>query len=96
MANTQTLTIPFHLPSNNKPASSVSDLGKTVSQIIAQKGPFREVTEHSILADDSDKEDAASQYDDSSLEDEVDVTPQKRQEKLWASKTAMIEHWMSC
>ncbi|RMD41900.1 hypothetical protein DV735_g3234, partial [Chaetothyriales sp. CBS 134920] len=86
----QPLMIPFDTPVESH-LSSESDLAEKLLQITNQKGPFRQLTEQSILAGDSS-------YDSGSPErqtavDKTEDAVQQRLERLWASKESITKEW---
>jgi mediator of RNA polymerase II transcription subunit 17, fungi type len=93
MASSRTLTIPFHAPSDNSARVNQSDLSKKIAQIIDQKGHFRDVTEQSLIHEGSDENDNASDHDVALEATKEDLTPEKRQEKIRASKQTMFAQY---
>lgn len=87
-SNTISLLIP------PEPSSQSQNLQSQIQQIITQKGPFRNVTERSLLADIQGKaptsdETLSGHQDDETAEE--DDSPQKRQERLWKKREEMLE-----
>jgi hypothetical protein len=77
-----------------EPSSTPQSLQTQIQQIISQKGPFRHVTEASLLLESHTKaqttDSAQPNLEDSSQATE-DETPQKRTEALWARRNQMLE-----
>ncbi|RMZ87549.1 hypothetical protein DV736_g5221, partial [Chaetothyriales sp. CBS 134916] len=90
MSPPQPLMIPFDTPLKSR-LSNESNLAQQLLQITNQKGPFRNLTEQSILAEDSgyDVDASERQTEFQKTED----TAQQRLERLWASKESMTKQW---
>ncbi|RMZ82901.1 hypothetical protein DV737_g1936, partial [Chaetothyriales sp. CBS 132003] len=71
--------------------SSEPTLAQQLLQITNQKGQFRNLTEQSILAEDSG-DDAGASERQPELEQSEDAA-QQRLERLWASKESMQKQW---
>ena len=84
----------FSLVIPPEPSSKSQNLESQIQQIIAQKGPFRHVTESSLLADingNSSAIKATQLSDEDAAPADEDETPQKRTERLWERRIQMLE-----
>jgi hypothetical protein len=77
-----------------EPPSKSRSLEAQIQQIISQKGPFRHVTESSLLAEIHGKTSVpdTTEVDQGNLQpDEEDESPQKQTERLWERRNQMLE-----